>query len=175
MASPSQWTWVWVNSGSWWWTGRPGMLWFIGSQRVRHDWATELNSTGLPFAGGFSSAEELKDNVMYIPWGETRTLPPRLSYCFLAAPPFSLHPRPSQISNCLNLSCTGTTALSNSMKLSHARGAIKDRRVMVKRSDRMWSTGEGNANHFSILALRTPWTVWKGKMIGYWKRNSPGQ
>ena len=32
-----------MNSGSWWWTGRPGMLWFIGSQRVRHDWATELN------------------------------------------------------------------------------------------------------------------------------------
>ena len=43
MASPSQWTWVWVNSGSWWWTGRPGMLWFIGSQRVGHDWTTELN------------------------------------------------------------------------------------------------------------------------------------
>ena len=34
---------------------------------------------------------------------------------------------------------------------------------------------KGMANHFSILALRTPWTVWKGKMIGYWKRNSPGQ
>ena len=43
MASPTQWTWVWVNSGSWWWTGRPGVLWFMGSQRVRHDWATELN------------------------------------------------------------------------------------------------------------------------------------
>ena len=35
-------TWVWVNSGSWWWTRRPGVLWFTGSQRVRHDWATEL-------------------------------------------------------------------------------------------------------------------------------------
>ena len=44
MASPTQWTWVWVNSRSWWWTGRPGMLWFVGSQSVRHDsiW-TELN------------------------------------------------------------------------------------------------------------------------------------
>ena len=39
----SLWTWVWVNSGSWWWTGMPGMLWFMGSQRVVHDWATELN------------------------------------------------------------------------------------------------------------------------------------
>ena len=43
MASPTRWTWVWVNSGSWWWTGRPGVLRFIGSQRVRHDWVTELN------------------------------------------------------------------------------------------------------------------------------------
>ena len=45
MASPTQWTWVWVDSGSWWWTGRPGVLWFIGSQRVGHDWATKLNWT----------------------------------------------------------------------------------------------------------------------------------
>ena len=37
--------WVWVNSGSWWWTWMPGMLWFMGSQRVGHDWATELNWT----------------------------------------------------------------------------------------------------------------------------------
>ena len=43
MASPTQWTRVWVNSGSWWWTGKPGMLPSMGSQRVRHDWATELN------------------------------------------------------------------------------------------------------------------------------------
>ena len=43
MASLTQWTWVWVNSGSWWWTGRPDMLRFMGSQRVGHDWATELN------------------------------------------------------------------------------------------------------------------------------------
>ena len=47
MASPTWWTWVWVNSGSWWWTGRPGVLRFTGSQRVGHDWATELNWTEL--------------------------------------------------------------------------------------------------------------------------------
>ena len=39
------WTWVWVNSGSWWWTGRPGVLRFMRLQRVGHDWATELNWT----------------------------------------------------------------------------------------------------------------------------------
>ena len=45
MASPTRWTWVWVNSGRWWWTGKPGVLRFMGSQRVGHDWATELNWT----------------------------------------------------------------------------------------------------------------------------------
>ena len=43
MASPTQWTWVWAKSGSWWWTGRPGVLQSMGSQRVGHNWATELN------------------------------------------------------------------------------------------------------------------------------------
>ena len=43
MVTPTQWTWVWVNSGSWWWTGRPGVLQFMGLQRVGRDWATELN------------------------------------------------------------------------------------------------------------------------------------
>ena len=47
MASPSRWTWVWVSSGSWWWTGRPGMLQSMGSQRVGNDWATELNNVDI--------------------------------------------------------------------------------------------------------------------------------
>ena len=47
MASLTRWTWVWVNSGSWWWTGRPGVLQFMGSQIVVHDWATEMNWTEL--------------------------------------------------------------------------------------------------------------------------------
>ena len=42
MASPTQWTWVWVNSGSWRWTGRPGVLQSMGSQRVWHNWVAEL-------------------------------------------------------------------------------------------------------------------------------------
>ena len=43
MATWTWWTWVWVNSGSWWLTGRPDVLRFLGSRRVRHDWTTELN------------------------------------------------------------------------------------------------------------------------------------
>ena len=51
MASPTRWTWVWVNSGRWWWTWRPGVLRFMGSQRVAHDWGlnwTELNHFSYP-------------------------------------------------------------------------------------------------------------------------------
>ena len=47
MASPTQWTWVWVDSGSWWWTGRPGVVQSMGSQSVGHYWATELKWTEL--------------------------------------------------------------------------------------------------------------------------------
>ena len=43
MASATQWIWVWVSSGSWWWAGKPGVLQSMGLQRVRHDWATEMN------------------------------------------------------------------------------------------------------------------------------------
>ena len=45
MTSSTRWTWVWVNSGNWWWTERPGVLQFMGSKRVGHDWVTELNWT----------------------------------------------------------------------------------------------------------------------------------
>ena len=45
MASLTWWTWVWVNSGRWWWTGWPGVLRFMASQRVWHDWVTKLNWT----------------------------------------------------------------------------------------------------------------------------------
>ena len=45
MASPTGWTWIWVSSRSWWWTGKTWVLQSMGSQRVRHNWATELNTT----------------------------------------------------------------------------------------------------------------------------------
>ena len=45
IASPTQWTWVWARSGSWWWTRRPGVLQSMGFQRIRQDWVTELNGS----------------------------------------------------------------------------------------------------------------------------------
>ena len=63
MASPTWWTWVWVNSGSWWWTGRPGVLQFMGSQRVGHDWATELNWTE-PWKASAASSLTLREGEL---------------------------------------------------------------------------------------------------------------
>ena len=62
---------------------------------------------------------------------------------------------------------TRTTALSNSMKLSHAHEATQDGRVMVERSDRLWSTGEGNGKPLQYSCLENPMNSMKGKMIGY--------
>ena len=56
VSSLTQWTWVWISSSSWWWTGKPGVLQSMGSQRVGHDWMTELNWELLTFSPGFSQA-----------------------------------------------------------------------------------------------------------------------
>ena len=67
MASLTQWTWVWVNSGSWWWTGRPGVLRFMGSQRVGHDWATELN----PLKAWLEHKWRRSNSLCLTPWLES--------------------------------------------------------------------------------------------------------
>ena len=72
MASPTQWTWVWVNSRSWWWTGRPGVLKSMGSQRVGHDWATELNWTEYKLFDRLCSRtvslSPVSLSVSWVPW-----------------------------------------------------------------------------------------------------------
>ena len=65
MASLTQWTLVWVNSGSWWWTGRPGVLRFMGSQRIGHNWATELSWTELIYMYFNAQLERGKDCKCY--------------------------------------------------------------------------------------------------------------
>ena len=77
MASPAQWTWVWARSGRWWWTGRPGMLQSMGSQRVEHDWVTELNCELMitqqnRFASPQNQAGLLRNKS---PWQSTRPAP----------------------------------------------------------------------------------------------------
>ena len=68
MASPTQWTWVWVCSRSWWWTGKPGGLQSMGSPRVRYDWATELNWTELN--------EVDETGAYYIEWSKSERKTP---------------------------------------------------------------------------------------------------
>ena len=63
MASPTRWTWVWASSRNWWWTGRPGVLQSMRSQRVRHDQATELN----PWEKG-NDWSELYDHHDFLPF-----------------------------------------------------------------------------------------------------------
>ena len=83
MASLTQLTWVWVNSGNWWWTGRPNVLWFMGLQKVGHNWATDLNwkpkhhSAGdavsthwLVRFPGLGNATHSSNPVWRIPWTE---------------------------------------------------------------------------------------------------------
>ena len=78
MASLTRWTWVWVNSGSWWWTGRPGMLWFMRSQRVGHDWATELSWKTHPDSLLEHRAPHLISCGLSLQWlGEVLGLPAR--------------------------------------------------------------------------------------------------
>ena len=55
MPLPTQWAWVWVNSGSWWWTARHSVLQSMGSQRVRHDWTTELKTNIVLCSANFIS------------------------------------------------------------------------------------------------------------------------
>ena len=69
MASLTQWTWIWVNSGSWWWTGRPGVLRFMGLQRVGHNWTTELNSHHLSDFGAPQN-KVCHCFPIYLPWSD---------------------------------------------------------------------------------------------------------
>ena len=85
MASPAWWTRVWVDSRCWWWTGRPGVLWFMGLQRVGHDWATELNRRMQvdDYVPNTDTGEELSasaDLSEFVTWLRGVSLPGRLTH-----------------------------------------------------------------------------------------------
>ena len=88
MASPTRWTWVWMNSRSWWWTGRPGVLQFVGSQRVGHDWATDLTWQIYLQECWISSQKILAYLVLY-----SASLDPTLQDLFLHIPYGSVNVR----------------------------------------------------------------------------------
>ena len=81
MASPTQWTWVWVSFRSWWWTGKPGVLQSMGLQRVGHDWATELNWPEVLNSANSFVINTFLTNRLQI------AIPPMVSSCSLCAHP----------------------------------------------------------------------------------------
>ena len=101
MASPTQWTWVWVNSRSWWWTGRPGILQSLGSQRVRQGWMSEVNwtqpleDTAVPCSVAWPSLRVLAHYwSLFLPsqWGQKEEgLPLRLLFNLGRRPTHSDH------------------------------------------------------------------------------------
>ena len=97
MVSPTQWTWVRASSGSWWWTGRPGMLQSMGSQRVGHDWTDWLEACSQACSGQeLTLSPAGAFNILYKPPGQG--LGQRLgSHKALAASTFTVrsrHPAP---------------------------------------------------------------------------------
>ena len=84
MASLTQWTWVWVDSGSWWWTGRPGVLWFMGLQRFGHDWVTELKGIIDLWAGScrWGGPSVICENVVGSYGQQSRPEPQRSGFCW---------------------------------------------------------------------------------------------
>ena len=72
MASLTQWPWVLVDSGSWWWTAMPGVLQFMGSQRVRHDWVTEMNWTEI-------TVDRISENLFFLFWFTNKII---IAFCY---------------------------------------------------------------------------------------------
>ena len=71
VASLTRWTWVWLDSGSWWWKGSPGVLQFMGSQRLRHDWVTELNWTDENQSSNKHQKPIKRVRFLIIPWKDS--------------------------------------------------------------------------------------------------------
>ena len=97
LASLTRWTWVSVNSGSWWWTGRPGVLQFMGSQRVGHDWATDLIWSD-SILGPVNKTETWspQNKISY----KTKALSPNQRSCFCSSFPFPFPKRKDSLLIC---------------------------------------------------------------------------
>ena len=95
MASLTRRTWVWVNSRSWWWTRRPGVLWFMGLQRVGHNWVTVLN--WLIPKSGFSYSIQFKSEFGNKEFMILATVSSRSCFCWLC------RAFPSVFADCIEL------------------------------------------------------------------------
>ena len=179
--SLTRWTWVWVNSRSWWWTGRPGMLRFMGSQRVGHNWATDLiwhsqrlwviNKAELDVFMDFSCFFYDPTDVGNLNSGSSA-----FSKSSLNIWKFTVH-----ILLKLDLENFDHCFASVWEECNHVIVWTFFGIAFLWDWKENWPflalwplpLEKGMANHFIILALRTPWTVWKGKDMRL-KMNSLG-
>ena len=167
MASLTQWTWVWAGFRSWWWTGKPGVLKSMGSQRVGHDWATELNWTELSQCiGASASASVLPTNIQ--DWfslgltGLISLLSEGLSGGFS-----------STTLQRLQFFVIQSTLWSNShpykdfpagFAVKNLPGRQEPQETQVQSLSQEDPLGEGMAAHSSILAWRISWTEKPGRL-----------
>ena len=162
MASPTRWTWVWVNSGSWWWTGRPGMQRSMESQRVGHDWATELKWINLLLNILTSSSPSLHFSCSFPLhyYQHLQCLSSQFqAFClqqhlFILISPFHIP------------SFSSTSHLLVPLNCNHL--SIKClppmRETWVRSLGREDPLEKGMATHSSILAWRIPWTEEPGRL-----------
>ena len=146
MASPTRWAWVWVNSGSWWWTGRPGVLRFMGLQRVGHDWATELNWT------------ELK-----IPWGDVLLCVLVAQSCLTLCNPTDYSLPGFSVHGILQARILEWIAIP----FSRGTSQLRDRTLVSCITDRfftIWATGK------SQISASTQ-NINRGNIIKWWKEH----
>ena len=139
MASPTRWTWVWVDSGSWWWTGRAGVLRFMGPQRVGHDWATELNWTVRTEHTSVCLSRGRNDRNVFM---QTRETPPWGPFCasqlsaFLLATFSVASPTPflKELCCCWKVSSSSKNSPQDAAKAGKTRAATREpRRVRSSR------------------------------------------
>jgi len=142
MASFTWWRWVWASCGNWWWRRKPGMLQSMVPQIVGHDWTTELN-------WAWPRLQE-QDPVFPMACSSHQ----EACTCLLSSSSSirgQTEQKPQSQKTNQPITCNAT--LPNSIQ----------GQTLVVSSDKHGALEKGMANQFSILALRTPWTIWKGK------------
>ena len=176
MASPTQWSWVWVSSGSWWWTGKPGVLHSMGSQRVGHDWVAELTDNIYTFhlqnvvflllytRQHFHHQKCVSlTTMLLIPFSHS-CLPTASSSPVITPTLFSVSMRLFYLVWFAHLFCwlfVFLYCMYDWNQIVFVFTCVLSS-FLVSLWDYFYYLEKGMANHFSILALRTPWTVWKG-------------
>ena len=161
MASPAQWTWVWVNSRSWWWTGRPGVLRSTGLQSVGHDWETDWCSPRPPVCSPFCLERSIR-SLLHACWPTSSTAPQNTSSAgtVLDSPNRTAPCSPWPCFVCLFL---GSAFLCSYETLDTGGSDETVKYLPAMQETWVWSLGQEDplekqmATHSSILAWRIPW------------------